>query len=244
MPAAPAEVKLSQPAQARLRKPKTRGAFNTVDAARRQLGLLTVADPLGQARIYWLIAMDTQVIEDARFLAFGDLASHAICDAFTELSRGNTVAAACALRPEQIDSLLRDDPVSPATGSMEAYAFIGALQELAEAALPTVELLPPPVDAPRYQRKRKPDWTAEDQAWLPLGLFKKAEMVDGLLAELLRERLPDGKVTWRLDGINDDFRVRIRFTGLDEEKIPTLCAFAQDALRGQVHSQLIVEEVR
>lgn len=235
---------LSFKAQARLKRPKTRGAFNTHDAARRQLGLLTVADPEGQGRIYWLVDLATGVIEDARFLAFGDLVSHPIFDAFTELARGNTVAAACALTGEQIDSLLRDDPVTPATGSMEAYAAIRAVQDLAESTLPTVELLPPPTDTPRYQRKRKADWTPEDQAWLPLGLFKKAEIVEGILSEVLRERLPNEGVTWRLDGINDDFHVRIRFTGLDEAQIPTLCAFVQDALHGRVHPQLVVEEVR
>ncbi len=244
MPAAAELPLLSRQAQARLKRPKTRGAFQPHDAARRQLGLLTVADPAGQARIYWLVDLATGVIEDARFLAFGELASHPVFDAFTELARGNTVTAAAALTPEQIDSLLRDDPLTPATGSMDAYVAVRRVQDLAQAALPNIELLPPPTDAPRYQRKRKADWSPEDQAWLPLGLFKKAEIVDSILNDVLRQRLNDDTVTWRLDGINDDFRVRLCFTGLDEAQIPTLCAFVQDALHERVHPHILVEEVR
>jgi NifU-like protein involved in Fe-S cluster formation len=78
---------LSQLATARLRTPRCRGAFAPIDAARRQLGLLAVSDDQGQARIFWLVDLATQVIEDARFLAFGSLASHPVADAFTELAR-------------------------------------------------------------------------------------------------------------------------------------------------------------
>lgn len=233
---------LSTKAQARLKKPRTRGAFKTVDAARRQLGLLSVADAKGQGRLYWLVDPATSVIEDARFLAFGDLASHPVLDAFTELSRGNTVADACRLAPEQIDSLLRDDPVTPAVPE-ETYAAVRDLQARAEAALPELEVPPLPAEVVRYVRKRKADWTAEDEAWLPLNLFKKAAAVEEILGAVLHEKLADRPVSWRLDGINDDFLVRIRFTGLPAEEVPTLCRFLEDALRAQVHSQLSVEEV-
>ena len=58
------------------------------------------ADHQGQARLSWLVDLSTQVIEDARFLAFGSLASHPLMDAFTELARGRTITDACALLPE------------------------------------------------------------------------------------------------------------------------------------------------
>src|SRR5689334_9562559 len=116
-------ITLSRKAEARLRKPRTRGAFMPIDAARRQLGLLAVSDSLRQCRISWLIDLSTGTIEDARFLAFGSLASHALGDVFTECVRGRSVVDACLLTVEQIESLLRDDPVTPAVDPADT-AFI------------------------------------------------------------------------------------------------------------------------
>ena len=137
-------VPLSAKAQARLRKPRTRGAFQPIDAARQQLGLLAVGDDQGQARIFWLVDFPTSTISDARFLAFGDLVSHPITDAFTELARGRTVKDACLLTAEQVESLLRDDPMTPAFGEqgLAPLAFLRVIQDRAEAELPNLVLLP------------------------------------------------------------------------------------------------------
>lgn len=240
-----ATATLSPAVLARVKKPRTRGVFIPVDAARRQLGLLAVSDRSGQGRIYWLVDLATTIIEDARFLAFGELNSHAILDAFTELVRGRTVADACLLSTAQVESLLRGDDGGPAFGDdgLEPLEFVSELQTLAEAELPSVTLLPRPIDAPAYVRKRKADWNAEDERWLPLNLLKKAQQVEQVLAEVLTDRVQQGGVTYTLVEINDDFRVRLRFNGIADDQIPTLCQFAQDGLRGQVHSGITVENI-
>jgi len=234
---------LSCAALARVKHPRTRGTFLPVDAARRQLGLLSVADAGGQARLYWLVDLGTKVIEDARFLAFGDLTSHAVMDAFTELARGRTVEDACRLSAEQIEIILRgDDHGTPAfADGLAPLAFVRKLQDAAELALPAVPLLPRPIDAPAYVRKRKADWSAEDQAWLPLTLIKKAAAVEAIAAEVLSARVEGLGVTYRLDAINDDFRVVIAFAGLAPEQAPTLAKFLEDALKVRIHGHLVVE---
>jgi NifU-like protein involved in Fe-S cluster formation len=232
---------MSAKAEARLRKPKTRGTFMPVEAARRQLGLLSVADDAGQARISWLVDLATGTIADSRFLAFGDLASHPIADAFTELVRGRAVADACRLSAEQIESLLRDDPLTPAfPDPPAAMAFVRELQDRAERELPAVVLLPKPAEQVAYQRKRQADWTAEDQAWFKLGLLAKIAKVDAIAGRVLRERLGHD-VAHAIEGLHDDFRVVIRFPGLAAEQVPTAEQFIQDALRGELHSQLLVQ---
>ena len=159
---------MSAKALARLRKPRTRGAFAPIDAARRQLGLLAVSDAMGQARIFWLIDLPTGTIADSRFLAFGDLTSHSIADAFSESVRGRTVADACRLSAEQVEALLRDDPLTPAFGELglQPLAFLRELQDLVEAELPKVVLLPKPVEKKSYQRKREADQSDADKACL------------------------------------------------------------------------------
>lgn len=230
---------LSLKAQERLRRPRTRGAFPPIDAARRQLGLLSVADGAGQARIYWLVDLASGTIEDSRFLAFGSLASHPLADAFSELVRGRTVADACALGLDQIESLLRDDPLTPAV-EPGAAAFIADLQERALAALPTVALLPKPADVPTYVRKRRQEWDDADRAWLPLGLLQKMQRVQEVAARVLAERFPGRALAAEITALHDDFQVAVAFTGLVAEQVPTAARFLEDALHA-LHPALRVE---
>lgn len=228
---------LSAKALGRLKKPRTRGAFAPIDAARRQLGLLAVSDPQGQARLYWLVDLATQVIEDSRFLAFGSLASHPLMDAFSELVRGRTVADACALTLEQVDSLLRDDPLTPSC-DLGAATFLSQLQDLALAALPTIRLLPKPEEKVSYQRKRKQDWTAADETWLPLSLLKKIGKVDAVISEVLPTLSPGA--TAAIEGLHDDFHVIVTITGMAAEQLPTVCQMLTDAVRGRLHTGISV----
>ena len=81
---------MSAASEARLRRPRTRGAFMPLDAASRQLALLSVANPGGDARLYWLVELPALTVSDTRFLAFGALSGHAVMDAFSELARGRS----------------------------------------------------------------------------------------------------------------------------------------------------------
>jgi NifU-like protein involved in Fe-S cluster formation len=234
---------MSAKALERLRKPRTRGAFAPIDAARRQLGLLAVSDQQGQVRIAWLVDLATGTIADARFLAFGDLASHPIADVFTESVRGRTVVDACRLTAEQIEALLRDDPLTPAFGErgLAPLAFLRDVQDRAEALLPTVVLLPKPVEKQSYQRKRQADWSDADRGWFQLGLLKKIARVDVVATRVLRERLHSAAGI-SIEGLHDDFRVVVRFTGLTPEQVPTVLQLIQDAVRTEIHPDLSVEE--
>jgi NifU-like protein involved in Fe-S cluster formation len=236
----PATAVLSRAAEARLRQPLRRGAFRPRDAARRRLGLLSVADGDGQARIYWLVDLASQRIEDARFLAFGDLASHPIADAFCEEVRQRTVTEACALPASAVELALRDDPATPAFGDagLAPLAFLADLQARALAALPAVELLPAPVEKIVYQRKREADWDAADRAWLPLSLLRKVGKADAVIGKALAERAPGA--SHRIDGLHDDFRVVVRLDGVAADQAPTLGMLLADALH-VLHPGLVVE---
>lgn len=239
----PPAAALSRAAEERLRQPRTRGAFAPIEAARRQLGLLAVSDGQGQARIAWLVDLESGTIADARFLAFGDLASHPVADAFTELCRGRTVADACALSAGEVEATLRDDPATPAFGAkgLEPLAFLADLQRRAAAELPNVALLPKPVERQVYKRKRELDWSATDKAWFALSLLKKIGRVDAIAARVLRERLHD-EARLSIEGLHDDFRIRVKLAGLASEQVPTALQLIQDALKTEVHPDLTVEE--
>jgi NifU-like protein involved in Fe-S cluster formation len=239
------EAAFSQEAQRRLRKPRRRGMFEPIDAARAQLGLLSVADSRGQLRIYWLIDLDQQRIDDARFLAFGELSSHPVADAFSDLVRGRSVEEACHLSLDTIEQSLRDQPEQPAFGEagLAPLQMLTEIQQLALAALPRVKLLPKPVEVQRYERKRQQDWDEQDRAWLPLSLLKKLAKVQKSLQHVVHERLKRPEIEWEVEGLHDDFQLRIALSGVVAEQKPTILQFFQSELRADIHPQITVEEV-
>lgn len=228
---------LTRAAEARLRAPRTRGAFRPLDAARRQLGLLQASDGGGQAAISWLIDLDQSRVADARFLAFGSRWSHPLADAFTQLARGMTVAEACAISPATVEAMLRDEPGVPACSDTE-LAFIPDLQRRAQAALPTVKLLPKPVEKQLYQRKRQQDWTDTDKRWLPLSLLKKIKAADDAVKRVLADKAP--AATHRIEGLHDDFRIVCIVTGVSASERETLGLFLNSAVK-TIHPDLTVE---
>lgn len=234
------DPQLTRAADARLRKPRTRGAFRPIDAARRQLGLLAAADGQGQAHASWLIDLASQRIEDARFLAFGSRWSHPAADAFTDLARGQSVAEACRISPDRIEAMLRDTPGAAAcdAGADGPLAFIPDLQARLLAALPLVKLLPKPAEKLVYQRKRKQDWSDADQKWLPLSLLKKIAAVDAAAKRVLAERAPGASA--RIEGLHDDFRVVVILDGVSPEERATLGLFLDSALH-VIHPDLHAE---
>jgi len=223
-----------------VRRPRQRGIFQPVDAARRELALLSVADALGQARIYWLIDLPTQTIHEARFLAFGSRASHALADAFCELAIGRTIVDACRLTCEQIDGVLRDDPTTPSVPP-DDLLFIPQLQALAEAAIPTLALLPKPLEQAVIPAKRKEDWNEQDRQWIPLSLLKKISRVNSVVDASLKSRLGAGAPAFRIEKLNDYFRVQLKILTLPSDQIPTVTQLLQDALRSEIHPQLEIE---
>jgi NifU-like protein involved in Fe-S cluster formation len=228
---------LTRTAQARLRAPRTRGAFRPIDAARRQLGLLHVSDGDGQAAISWLIDLDAQRVADARFLAYGSSWSHPAADAFTQLARGMTVVEACAIRPSTVEAMLRDEPGTPACPE-SALSFIPDLQARALAVLPLVKLLPKPAEKQVYQRKRQQDWSDADKTWLPLSLLKKAKVVEPIVGRVLSEAAP--QATYKVMGIHDDLRIAVTISGIPTESYATLEQILRDALRS-LHPAISVE---
>jgi NifU-like protein involved in Fe-S cluster formation len=233
MPSTAAAIAALTPAAlGRLKAPRRRGRFAPIDAARRRLGLLSAGDGAGQARVFWLIDLAAGTVADARFLAFGEPHSHPAADALCELAIGRSVADACALGPETIAAHAGLDAAQT--------AFITPLQARLLAALPTVELLPEPVEKQVYQRKRQQDWDERDRAWLPLSLLKKIARVDAIAARVLAERLPQAGASAVIEGLHDDLAVKVRFDGIPAEQHPMIAGFLKDALRADVHPQIEV----
>ncbi len=229
-------------AERRLRAPRHRGAIQPVEAARRQLALLTVADAQGQGRIYWLIELPGRVIREARYLAFGSRASHALLDCLCDLATGAVVEDACRLQAAQVESLLREDPATPAVPDDDC-AFIDGLLVAAAEAAGHLEILPKPVEAPVFSRKREAEWDERDRAWFGITYLRRIGKVDVLIGRALRERFPEQPPSYRVKNLNDDFRVEVGIMGLENDQLPTMAQALTDALSSELHPQLRAEVI-
>lgn len=237
------EKQFSAEARQRLREPRCRGVFRPLDAARRQLGLLCGSDDRGQCRLYCLVDLDTRIVEDARFMAYGDLRSHPIADALTELMRDKPLDEALQIPGSSVDALLRGEEDSAfGEASDGACDFISSLQDELRAGVPDLKLLPKPVEKDVYKRKREADWTEFDHRWLPLSLLKKIGLVQTCLKQLISEKLKRSDINWSVEGLHDDFHIVIKISGVHDEEIPTLIRFMEEAVHEGIHPELSIEE--
>lgn len=229
----------SEAAFARLKSPRHRGAFFDDDAARRQLGLLTVAG--GQARLYWLLNLEGNVVQEARYLAYGDLASGPVADAFCEAAQGKRFEEACAIPLTEVAARLGSAPFGE--DDMAPFGFLNDLQIKLKEARPGVKLLPKPLEKAHYTRKPLDDMTDQDKAWLPLGLAKKLEMADGALKTDVAARLNMPPETLEITGLHDDLVIVLRFhRPVAAEQMPTLLHFAEEVFRSRLHPDVVVTE--
>ena len=233
---------MSQRAEKRLRQPMRRGRFQPIDAARAGLAPVSVADNAGQARVYYLVDADTHVIEDARFLAFGELSSHPLADLFCERVRGQTLEAVAEFDLQSLETELRDRPDQPAMGDFELrVGFLEDIKEGGYAARDSLEVPPPPVEVPRYERKRQQDWDERDQAWLPLSLLQKIAQATAATDAALQDRLNLSAGSAEITGLHDDFQVHLKLhTELADTERATAGRFVEEALRGQLHPQITI----
>ncbi|NRA38942.1 MAG: iron-sulfur cluster assembly scaffold protein [Planctomycetes bacterium] len=236
------ESDFSSEARKRLRNPSCRGSFRPLDAARRQLGLLSASDDRGQTRFYCLVNLESKVIEDARFLAFGDLSSHPVADALTELMRNQGLEQALTINAEAVEKLLRGEQEHSFAGQQQAFEFIPSLQKNLAASFPSVKLLPKPVEKEVYARKREADWSDADKIWFPMSLLKKIGALQKCIKNLLLNKLKRDDFTWSIEGLHDDFRIVIKISDIAAEEKPTLLRFMEEALHENIHSGLSVEE--
>lgn len=233
---------LSNASQKRLRNPKRRGAFRPIDGARAQQALCSAADEGGQARVYTLIDVDQHTIADARFIAFGSLASHAIADQLCDQIRGLPVSEALSITGSRVEQQLRDSSETEAFPNALAYvAFVDDILAQIGDAQDSLVVLKKPVEVERYQRKREQDWDDKDQAWLPLSLLKKIGAVQKNITATINERLGGKTFAWSVEGLHDDFKIVMKVGGIDADEIETFLQFARSGLRAAFHPQLDLE---
>lgn len=223
----------------RLCAPKHRGAFFNEDAARKQLGLLTAGG--GEAKLYWLLNLDADVVQEARYLAYGGLTSGPVADAFCEAVQGKRFEDACAIGREEVTRRLGAEPFAGL--GAEPFGFLAELQKKLRQARHGVVLLPKPADEKRYVRKPVEEMNEADKNWLPLGLAKKLEQADALLKTAVAARLHLSANDLEITGLHDDLNIVLRLhKALAPEQVPTSLKLAEEVFRSRLHPEIVVKE--
>jgi hypothetical protein len=220
--------------QARIRRPKLRGQFTTVDSSETQLGLLSAGD--GEGKIYLLVDPKTSLVEKAKFLSYGALESILIFDAFCTVSIGRRVQDLSSILDAVFFKELEDVP-------LDFSGLKKCVQKLIDG-LPKMVVSEPLDDKPgAYRRKAKEDMNEADLAWLPLSAPEKIARVEKLLAKTLRDKVQLAENLAKVYDLNRDLRLVITFDDQVESQHRALIVqFIQEACQSELHPEIQVEE--
>jgi NifU-like protein involved in Fe-S cluster formation len=224
----------SEPLQARIRRPKLRGQFTTVDSSETQFGLLAAGN--GEGKIYLLVDPATNLVEKAKFLSFGALESILIFDAFCSLSIGR--------RLQDLSTIAEATLLKELEGQVLDFSGVKLLAQKLWLARPSMVVSEPIADQPgAYRRKAKEDMNEADLAWLPLSAPQKIAKAEALLVKTLKERVHLSDSQAKIYDIQRDLKVILTFNDtVDIPQRPLIVQFVQEAYQSTLHPQIQVEE--
>ena len=229
----------SEHLQARIRKPKCRGQFVAYDSADTQLGLLSVGN--GEGKVYVLIDPKDQVIKKAKFLAYGQLGSILVLDAYCTAIVDRSVGSLAEL---SVSDFFQELKLADSDPTLD-FSFLSDFSIRLAAGLPSMVVEEPIADKPgAYRRKDKADMNDVDLAWLPLSAPQKIAKVDEVLAVVIPKRTAYVASQVSLYNVERDLKVKLNFSKeVESSHIPLMIGFIQEACRAQLHPEIMVEEV-
>ena len=229
----------SEHLQERIRRPKCRGQYVPYDSADTQLGLLSVGN--GEAKVYVLIDPKDQTIQKAKFLAFGQLGSILVLDAYCSVLTGRPVSSLIGLNEEHFKGELSFTDADPSLD----FSFLSDFSMSLAAGISGMVVEEPIADKPgAYRRKDKADMSDVDLAWLPISAPQKIARVEEVLAEVIPKRTAYVASQVSLYNVERDLKVKLNFSKeVESAHIALILGFIQGACRSQLHPEITVEEV-
>ncbi|MDQ2999648.1 MAG: NifU family protein [Fibrobacterota bacterium] len=232
--------------------PKHRGAFFTEDASTKDLALATAK--FKDIKVYWLVDPQTDLIYDAKFFSYGGAASVALGEMVCTLVKGMKVESACAITLQQIESLLRDEPETPATAAPAAEVF-SSLPQLLESAkevyvsAKALALATITMKASSNGQPRKSSFealTEADTAWLAKAKDEQIKIIEGIIDKDIRPGLnmDGGDLTIR--DLEEGQRLMIKWQGACggcASSTGATLSYIEDSLRRQVFGGMQVVPV-
>jgi NifU-like protein len=236
------ERKFSRKIESLAASPRHRGAFFTEDATAKDLALVTAK--YKDIKVYWLVDPQSDLIYDAKFFSYGGPVSMAMGEILSSLVRGMKVDTACETPIEEVESLLRDEPNTPATAQPMETAFANLPMLLATAresypsakalALASLQLKQATTVDPRRGYESA---TEADAAWLAKPKQEQLDQIELVLNNDIRPGLNmDGGDLQVLD-LEDGRKLSVRYEGACGScgsSVGATLSFIEDTMRRQL----------
>ncbi|MBI5814268.1 MAG: iron-sulfur cluster assembly scaffold protein [Nitrospinae bacterium] len=230
--------------------PSNRGAFFGEEAAERGLALVEAKN--ADIRLYWLVNPVSDIIEGAKFFAYGGNESNAIADTLCAIVRGLTIDAATALCGMDVDAALRDNPVvSPVPeGKRPVFIVVDELLKSAKAAYPAAKGAALAIIAARNVAPKSSGpsaWTTEaEREWLTLSKKDQIARIEAVLDQDIRDYLHNEGGDIFVRDVIEGRRVLVNYEGLCgscASSTGMTLAFIEDSLRTRLYEGLTVDPV-
>jgi len=250
-PGGPEARQFSKKIESLAASPKHRGAFFTEDATGKDLALVTAK--YKDIKVYWLVDPQSDLIYDAKFFSYGGPVSMAMGEMLCSLARGMKLDTACDISLDEIESLLRDAPETPATAQPKEVAFANLPMLLATAreaypsakalALASIQLKQQS-EATRGLRKTSYEALTEaDQEWMKKSKDAQLATIEMVLDNDIRPGLNSDGGDLNIMDLENGSKLTVKYQGACGScgsSVGATLAFIEDTLRRQVYGGMQV----
>ena len=242
-----AEREFSKKFDEKASNPSHRGAYYQEDASEKGMGLIQVKHK--DTKLYWLVDISEDLIYSARFFSYGGKISLGVGEILCAQAEGLTIKGACALKGEDMEFALRDDPGVPAVPDSKLVVFevVGHLLRLVEVEYPAAKALAEAnLAVKKSQEEGLPsarELSLAEQAWLGLNKGEQIQQVNLVLDEKVRAALNADGGNVEVVDILENKKIIIQYQGACGScgsSIGATLSFIESTLRNQIHKDLVV----
>ena len=243
--------KFSQKIETLAANPKHRGAFFTEDASTKDLALATAK--FKDIKVYWLIDPQTDLIYDAKFFSYGGPASVALGEMLCTLARGMKMDSATAFTIPQLEALLRDDALTPASAAPadEIFASLPPLMNAVKEAYAPAKALALATLAMKAKtetngsprRSAFEALTEADKSWLAKPKEEQLAAIESIIDKDIRPGLNMDGGDLHIRDLEEGERLLIKWQGACggcASSTGATLSYIEDSLRRQVFSGMQV----
>ncbi len=241
----------SQKIESLAANPRHRGAFFTEDATSKDLALVTAK--YKDIKVYWLVDPQSDLIYDAKFFSYGGPVSMAMGEMLCSLVRGMKLDTACDISLDEIESLLRDVPETPATVQPKETAFANLPMLLATAkeaypsskalALASVQLKQQAQQGNLTRKTSYENLTEADNAWLKKSKEAQLADIELVLTNDIRPGLNSDGGDLKIIDLENGSKLSVKYQGACGScgsSVGATLAFIEDTLRRQLYGGMQV----
>lgn len=195
--------------------PQNRGAYFEDEAKAK--GCVLLEAKARDIKLYLLIDPDGEVVKGSKFFAYGGVESNAIAGKLCDLVKGETLSRVLTLSGEDVEVMLRDEPVVSAVPEARRDSFI-VVDELIRAIRDEWPKAFARAEAAGFINRGgnggpQYDPSAVEREWLALSKDEQLRRIEGALDGEIRDYLQSEGGDMIVRDIEDGRRIIVEYAG-------------------------------